>query len=474
MVERLTGSEAYLLHVEKTTAPMHTLKVVILDAARLGRPLELSDVRQAVESHLGYYPRLCQRVIAAPLFKGRPFWVTDAHFDIDRHLHERALPGKGSMVEFDAVCSELATGHLDRLHPLWDMTLVDGLPDGRQAVIVRIHHAIADGTAAVNSLLAFTSDRPGGPISAVPAAGALDPPVSRLGLLGLAVAEVGPWLAGFVRLVRSSRANAKKVKEFRARAEHLPPPGLSAYRDFTLAPFGDRRVCATASLPLEDFRTVRRAFDVTINGVVHAVVAGALRRELLARGDDTGAPHIASFGISVDQDETRLWGNRVTSTFVSLYNDIEDPVERLRQTAASCREGVELRQVTGLEMVGKWIDYAARLAPLFNRVLAFRTNMANHVCTANVAGPPATRWLGPVEVVDWYSFAVVVPAISSNIVFYSYAGKMNIGLLVAPEDFPQPYRFLDEIRDSLTELLPLAHEALSQSYTALPTGSAPR
>ena len=283
----------------------------------------------------------------------------------------------------------------------------------------------------------------------MPVPDASDPPVSRIRLLGHAMADVGPWLAGFFRLVRSSRANAKKVKEFRARAKHLPPPGLSAYRDFTLAPFGDRRVCATASLPLDDFRAVRRAFDVTINGVVHAVVAGALRRELLARGEDTGAPHIASFAISADKDQTRLWGNRVTPTFVSLYNDIEDPVERLRRTAASCREGVELRQVTGLDMAGNWIDYAARLAIFLNRVLAFRTNMTNHVCTADVAGPPTTRWLGPVEVVDWYSFAVVVPAISSNIVFYSYAGKMNIGLLVAPEDFPQPYRFLDEIRDSL-------------------------
>ncbi len=251
-------------------------------------------------------------------------------------------------------------------------------------------------------------------------------------------------------------------------AQYLPPPGLSAYRDFTLAPFVDRRVCATAGLPLDDFRLVRQAFDVTINGVVHALVAGGLRRELLARGEDTSAPHIASFGTSAENDHTRLWGNRVTPTFVSLYNDIEDPVERLRQTAASCREGVELRQVTGLDMAGNWIDYAARLPVFVFRRLAFRTNMPNHVCTADVAGPATTRWLGPVEVVGWYSFAVVPPHISSNIAFYSYAGKMNIGLLVAPEDFPEPHRFLDEIRDSLQELLPLAHEALARANADVP------
>ena len=201
-----------------------------------------------------YYPRLRQRVVAAPFFKGRPFWVTEAHFDMDRHLHERALPGDGSMVEFDAVCSELACGHLDRLHPLWDMTLVHGLQGARQAVIIRIHHAVTDGTGAINSLMAFTSEIPGGPITAVPVAGAFGPPVSRMRLLRYALAELGPWLAGFFRLARSSRANAKKVKAFRAGAENLPAPGLSAYQDFTLAPFGDRRVCATASLPFEDFR----------------------------------------------------------------------------------------------------------------------------------------------------------------------------------------------------------------------------
>ena len=158
---------------------------------------------------------------------------------------------------------------------------------------------------------------------------------------------------------------------------------------------------------------------------------------------------------------------------MNLYNDIEDPVERLKRTAASCREGVELRRVTGLEMAGNWIDYAARLGALFTRALAFRSSSTNHVCTADVAGPSATRWLGPVEAVDWYSFAICVPPISNNIVFYSYAGSMNVGLLVAPEDFPQPYRFLDGMRDSLNELVALADEALAQPDVPLPTPTVP-
>ena len=448
-MERMAGADAIFLHLERPDCPVHTLKVAVLDPSARGRPVTLDEVRSAVGRRLGLVRRSTQRVVWAPGFGGRPFWVDDPSFDLDRHLDERTLPapdGGG----LDDLYGELATRHLPRDRPLWDLTLVHGLPGGRQAAVVRVHHAVTDGTGVVGAFTAATGEERGAPVPACP------PPVAeavdRRAALAEAVAGIRPWVGSLGPLVVDGVRNRRRSRRFRADAPDLPG-ALTAPRTVLNVPSGGRRVCATVALPFADLLAVRGATGTTVNGVFHAVVAGAVRSELLERGADVASPTVASFGIAADRGERR-WGNAVTPTNAALFSNLADPLERLQETARSCGQAVELRRSTGVDMAGRWAEASCRLPALFRRVFADSwPRVAGHVVTANVPGPPQPRWVGDVEVAEWWSFAVAIPPSDVNLTAYSYAGRLNVGLVTTPEAVPDPRRFVGRLEAALAELV---------------------
>ena len=146
----------------------------------------------------------------------------------------------------------------------------------------------------------------------------------------------------------------------------------------------------------------------------------------------------------------------MTPTYVTLHTNVADPVERLRLTAASAKEGVELRRAAGHDAMTHVGHHTPRVPSAFLRALKDAVPAAADVVTANVRGPSKTRWIGDCEVVDWYSFAVIVPPMPVNLTVYSYAGAMNFGLLTEPGTFEDPYPFLEDIEAALAELVALA------------------
>lgn len=447
-MERMHGVDAVFLHLETPETPLHTLKVLLLDPARLGRRIELPDIARALSPRLGLVARSTQKPMFVPGF-ARPFWVEDRAFDLNAHLERVVLDAPGGRDQLDAICAELAAKHLERSRPLWALTLVDGLADGKQAVVVRVHHSIMDGLAARNTFLASTTDSPGTPASTSPPAGSS--PAARL-LWLRAVGSLPRSAVQLTRLVRDAWAAHKRARQFRAENPDTTP-FVGAERKFFNTRVAGERVCASASLPFEQFRSIAKATDTTINGVLHTVVAMAVRREFAHRGEKP-ALTTAVFGVGVDpNDNERRWGNRITPTTVRLYSDQEDPLDTLRLTNRSCRLGVELRRVTGLDMALRWTEFTCRISPLFQRLVAnVIPRTVNHVTTANVAGPTDKRWLGDVEVTEWISFAVTVPPSNFNLTVYSYAGNMSMGLITAPEVMDEPARFLGHMSDALSEL----------------------
>lgn len=450
----MTGADAIFNHLERPGTPVHTLKIAVLDTSRRGHPVTLDEMRNRLAAHLGMFPRATQRVETVPGFGARPFWVDDPSFNLDNHLDEQTVTGSDDHSRLDAIFSELATKQLDARRPLWSMTLANGLASGQQAVVMRVHHAITDGLGAVNALRACTTESPGEAV-ALREAISISPEAGRRGQQYRAVArDLGPWLRGACPMLRDGVESWRRSRGFRRGAPDLPP-FLGSHRNFCNTPGGAERVCASGRLSFEDLRAVAKATDASINGVLHTVIAGAMREELLVRGDDTSTPTVAAFGIAADSsDSSRCWGNRVTPTNVALFSNLADPLERLRHTARSCREGVELRRTTGLDMAARWADYVCRPGPVFQRILAYRLPWAvNHVTTANVPGPTSTRWLGEVEIVDYLSFAIAVAPSNLNITATSYAGSMNIGLVTIPEVLPRPSVFVDRMASSLAELV---------------------
>ncbi len=447
--ERLTGADSFLLHLEKL-APMHTLKVLVLDPASRGRAVTLDDVEAAVQRLRPLWPRLAQRLTWAPLHRGRPYLVDDPDFTVAGHLDERTLEPPGDRAAFDSVLSELANRRLDMTRPLWTATLISGLPAGRQAVVIAVHHALADGMAAIRTFSAFTTKTPGFDVPAGDDVQRPQPPPRQLATHALA--DTKQLVTGLGGLLRVAWTTRRLAAEFRV-AHGMPRRAIGVHRNSLSQNFGPRRVCATSSHPLGDLKKISKAADISLNGVLHAVIADALRDEIGGRGEDVDKPLLASFGIAADEPGTeRLWGNNVSVTWINLHTDVDDPVERLRLVGESARNGLELRRRIGLGLQPTAMNYGSRLFPQVVRHLGKVRNIA-HVMTANVPGPKELRYAGDVAVCDFYSLAVLVPPIGLNMTVYSYAGMLNIGLLTAPEVLPDPHRLLERVDVSLVRLV---------------------
>ena len=449
-MEHMSGSDAVLFHMEDDETPVHTLKVVVLDPSRRGRPVTLDDIALAVGSRLGMVPRATQKVVAAPGFGGRPFWVDDVDFELKRHLDERTVAAPGDGAQLDAVYSDLASEFLPRDRPLWAMTLVHGLEGGCQAIVVRVHHAVADGLGALHTFLAATTDEPGQVAPIEPAVIGRAPSRRRLAVTAAGDA-IRTWRA-LPALARDVAAARRSVRP------HRNDPDIPSFIQFGRTSLnrasGAARTCATGSLDLATVRAVGKATDTTVNGVLHALIAGAVRAELAARGEDISRPTIASFGIATDPSDTeRRYGNQVTPTFVWLHSELGDARARLEATARSCRVAVDVRRAAGLDLTDAFSARAPRLLNAFRRTAAKHTTMnPTHIVTANVAGPRSRRWLGDIEVVDWFSFAIAMLPASVNVTVHSYDGRMNIGLVADPAAMPEPRAFIDRVTSELEVL----------------------
>lgn len=429
--ERITGEDGIFLRLERPDTPTHTLKVAVLDTSRRGAAITLEELTRAVAAHLHLTPRSTQRI--GRLRGTRTWaWVEDETFDLANHLDEVVAPAPGDRDCLDQICTEVHEQVLSRQRPLWSMTLVHGLEGGRQAVIIRIHHAISDGKAAVNLLDAVTTASPGG---------------SR-NIPKLAHNQAGGH--GFADLLASSWEHTKRLREFGSRKDL---PSLS--RRTVLNPRGQYgRRCVSADLDFEDLRSIARQAGVSVNGAFHGVVAGAIRRELLERGHRSDRKLIAAFGIADDAEAGRRYGNSFATSFAFLHADLEDPLERLAAAAENASRVISLRRATGFDFYRSAVEYQQHLIPTL-RVL-FGTQapiVGNQITLANVPGPVSRRWIGDIEIVEWISHAITISPIAISLTAYSYAGRLSLGLTVAPQAVPDARAFLDRFEDSMNELL---------------------
>jgi len=194
------------------------------------------------------------------------------------------------------------------------------------------------------------------------------------------------------------------------------------------------------------------ATETTVNGALHGVIAGAMRAELLSRGENPGA-QVSVFGVCKDITSPRTWGNEIATASAYLRADLDDPVERVVRTAASCHEAVAYRRQVGFELTEKTSAYTGRLGPVFRILAAHRMpRVMNNITTANMPGPKKTRWVGDIEVVDWVSFALAIAPADVNLTAYSYAGRITMGLVSTPESMPDPRSFLERVHESLNEV----------------------
>ena len=432
-IDRLSPQDVQILRLERGPVRGHTCKVVVLEATAGGALPSVEDLRASVEARLQAAPRLRRRLMNAPLGVGRPVWVDDTDFDIARHVTRIESDGPVSRAELREMVARRMAERLDRAHPLWHLDVVERLDDGSAALIWRIHHCMADGTAAVGLASAVLwSKEPG---VALPRSSWLPAPKPRaLDLLSLRT-----WRrpTGERRGPGSSLVPSRDL--LRRELRRTATSSVAAAR------IGPNRRVAFAEAPLAECRRAGKAIDrgVTVNDVALSIVAGGVRTWLEDVPDkDLGVRVKVPVSLHRGSEDAPV-ANRDSYFFVDLPVAEADPVERVLAINRQTTERKLHHDAEALYRLGLHRS-AARWA------------MSPHVFTFNVSNVPGPRhevFVLEARVRELYSLAEIAQHHALRIAVISAAGTLFFGLCADREAVARLDVLADGLRRATEQLL---------------------
>ncbi|HEX9731045.1 MAG TPA: wax ester/triacylglycerol synthase family O-acyltransferase [Thermoanaerobaculia bacterium] len=466
-MEQLSGIDATFLYLETPNAPMHIGGVSILDPRTpSGGRLGLDDLRRLMAARLHLSRTFRQRLVAVPLGLGRPYWIDDDAFDLAAHVERTRLPEPGGFRELAKLAAWEFAQPLDRARPLWHLLLVEGLervpgaPPGSVALITRIHHAAIDGISGTEIMNALYDATPE-PREVPPPEGAPEEAVpGKLELLRRTGGHVGAAGKALGRTVADTVGGALKGGAAWGLKRIKPPPfPFTAPRTRLNARVGKRRAWWAARLDIERVKEVKRRSGTTVNDVVLAICAGALRRYLLAKDELPAEPLVAMVPISIRTEEERgAMGNQVSAMLVSLATDEADPAARLARIRESALASKLYNQAIGARTLGDYgevipFGLAGVAARLYTRMnLAERHRPIFNLVITNVPGPQVPLYCGGARLLAHLGAAPIFDGMGLIMPVFSYAGTLSIAALTCPQMMPDVDVFAGYLEESLAEL----------------------
>lgn len=477
-MRHLGGIDTVFVRAETPTMHLHVCGVLLLDTSTMRGGDARARIRDLVASRLPLLAPFRWRLVETPGGVGGPRWIEDPEFDLDRHLHLATLSAPGSQAELERYVAGVAGTPLERDRPLWEMHLVDGLEDGRTALVTKLHHAFMDGGAGAEIMASLFDLEPEvdtpAPVEGwtpepvpSPANLLLDAAMAALGRtrhLPRAVVETATGLTGLVgTMFPSADGN---------------PLGSVAPRSPFNGPLTPDRTVALGRCSLTDVKRVKSGFGVTVNDVVLAAVATSLRRALLAVGPAPDRPLVAAVPISVrTTDAAGGFGNHTSAMMVPLPTHLEDPIERLGAIHELAVQTKEQHQAMGTGLLETW----AALWPPWaisagSRVLS-RMGKAGlvppvfNLIVSNVQGPPISLYLAGAEVTAVHPLGPLMEGCGLNITVMSQGDALNIGLIADPSLVEHPHELSDAMAagiDELLALLPRSKRRTKTTATARP------
>ncbi|MEA2186676.1 MAG: diacylglycerol O-acyltransferase / wax synthase [Solirubrobacteraceae bacterium] len=458
-LDRLTAIDASFLHQEGPSAHMHIGALV----RAAGPAPAYDDFLDSIRMRLHLVPRYRQRLVFPPAASGRPLWTDDVDFNLEYHVRHTALPRPGSDEQLTNLAARVFSQQLDRSKPLWELWLVEGLAGGGFALLTKSHHAMVDGIAGVD-LGTVLFDL--GPEPAPPPEGLQpwtpDPEPSPVHLLSAGVAGMAKASLGVAAKALGSLANPERTWEnAKVAAEGL---GEIAWAGLNPAPpsplnleIGPHRRFAGVACELMDFKTVKNVLGGTVNDVVLAVVAGALRNWLHSRDVRTqGLELRALVPVSVrSREERNGTGNRLAVMRGPLPVYIEDPIERFDAVRLAMDDLKESKQAIGAEVLTSMQQFAPPTVLAQASRLNFSTRLFNMLVT-NVPGPQFPLYVQGREMTSIFPIAFLPKDHALAIAIMSYNGQMNFGLLGDYDAMPDLDAFGEAIEAALAELVSLA------------------
>jgi WS/DGAT/MGAT family acyltransferase len=473
-VKQLSGLDAAFLNLERPEAPMHVGVVTILDLARAPRGFGFPVVRRRIAERLHLLPGCRRRLVRMPLNLVPPFWMEDPDFRLDHHVQCLQVPRPGRERQLAELVAELVGKPLDRSRPLWAFYYVEGLSRRRAACISIIHHACVDGvsgTELLSKVLDLTPDVPSEPVedgwdhddepSAMERVWfTARQTAARLGRLRQLVRETRPLLQQIKDGITGGDSSDEAAAEAASARPRALPGGLhpAPRTPFNVA-IDATRSYAFRSLDLARIRAVKNAFGISVNDVVLAINAGALRHYLLEKGELPEEDLVAAVPISVRTRSDRGgYGNRISLLSVRLPVRAEQARERVAAVARGTAKLKKTYRAVPARLLMDWIEVPApallaRAARLYETILhrdVFKLPI--NLLISNVPGSPRPLYLAGAPVTATYPFSIPYHGLALNITVLSYRGQLDVGLTACRTVVPDLDHLMDLLADSLAEL----------------------
>ncbi len=473
-MKQLTGIDLSFLLMETGNTYGHVNGLSIYD-----RPSEdfdpFTEVRNRLNIMVGHLEPLRRKLVEVPFELDRPYWVEDADFDINFHVRHLGLAPPGAADQLAEQVARIVGRKMDRSRPLWEAYVIEGLADGRWALLQKTHHATIDGASGVIMLKMFADESRDAVYPLTHREWVGEEPPSRSDMLQRAAKNLA------VNPIRQARVSLNMVRDFADAAGISSVSGLATQARSTLGaiarradPTSDRsqervklpitsapptpwnasvtpdRRFAMRSTSLENLKRLKDATGGTLNDVVMAICTGALREYLIEKDALPDVPLRAMVPVSIRTgEEEDPWTNRVSAIVADLPTNCADPIERV----ALCREAMNVGkrqfELMPADALGEATDYtspvvAASAMRLVSRLkLADRMNSPINVVISNVPGPREPLYFAGAKLDAYIPVSTISDGVGLNITVHSYADRMDFGLISDRELVPDLWHLVD-------------------------------
>ena len=462
-MRRLSGLDAVFLAAEgPANYVTHGMAVMVLDPSTMPPGDRVGAVRDYVRARIHLVPPLQRRLVPAPLGLDVPRWIDDPRVDLDRHIQAVRLPTPVTAVELASFVSDLTGQKLDRRYPLWAMYVIEGFEENRLCIVAKLHHSLMDGGAGMQFMASLFALEPN--VSPPPAPGP-QVPERRPGDLATLASAVGSMIR---RPLSGARAVEKTLgagmRVSRQLVDHRRRGGSALVVPFSAprlpfdAPITPRREIAFTSLALDKIKGVAHGFEVTINDVVLAVVAGAMRRFLVSLGKLPEKQLVAAVPVSVRGNQGVEQANMISVMLTGLATELEDPSHRLGAIHQAALDAKQLQSAMGSEALMEWLEVPVPALFSLAASLYARLHLSSlhpplcNVLVSDVPGPPVPLYFAGARLDSIFPLGPIFDGVGLNITAVSCIDTLDVGLVACPDQLPDLWNLASALGPALEEL----------------------
>ncbi|MFM7332056.1 MAG: WS/DGAT/MGAT family O-acyltransferase [Brachymonas sp.] len=450
-MNHLSAQDAMFLHLESPEMPMHVGSLCVLD---MPEGMDAADFYEHAKQRLSERMHLAdlftRKLALIPFDLTNPVWVEDEAVDLDYHVRHIALPKPGTNRQLQQYVARLHSSLLDRSRPLWEFFIISGLKSGQAALYTKAHHAGMDGQGGIAVAQSIFDLEPTGRL--------VKPPRPRvrsnryqLGMAELAGAAARNMASQFIQLAQGAPALLSGLRglltpkrDDDGKRRWGPPKDFKIFGPRTLlnVAITNQRTFAGRTISLAETKFIGKTLGGSLNDVVMATTAGALRKYLKDHNDLPNKPLLAAVPMSLRAPGDTTANNQVSGMIVSLATDEPDAVKRLQLVRESAEAnkammaGMNSSMPTDFPLIAApWLVSGLASAASRSGLITAIPPVANLVIS-NVPGSPVPLYFAGAKLASFYPVSISIHSMALNVTVQSYAGRLDYGLIACRRAVP--------------------------------------